>query len=96
MSCVYFTDRAPGKQFPRMLAEAGIRVERHGDLVAPEGSDEQWPAHCGTRGRVAITHSRRIRYVPHELAAVKLRPIRACTSRPPADAGVPRPRATLT
>lgn len=70
MSRVYFTDRDLGKQFPGILADAGIAVERHGDLFAPDGSDEQWLAHCGRHGRVAVTHNSRIRYVPNELAAV--------------------------
>jgi PIN like domain len=68
---VWFTDRDLGKQFPRILAEVGLAVERHGDLFRPSGSDEQWLEHCGTKGRVAITHNSRIRYVPNELAAVK-------------------------
>ena len=71
MSRVYFTDRDLGKQFPRILAEAGLRVERHADLFAPDGSDEQWLEHCGRQGHVALTHNSRIRYVPNELAAVK-------------------------
>ena len=71
MSRIYFTDRDLGKQFPRILADAGITVERHGDLFAPDGSDEQWLEYCGRNGRVAITHNSRIRYVPNELAAVK-------------------------
>ena len=71
MSRVYFTDRDLGKQFPRILADAGIAVERHGDLFEPGGSDEQWLEHCGTNGRIAISHNSRIRYVPNELAAVK-------------------------
>lgn len=71
MSRVYFTDRDLGKQFPRILADAGITVERHGDLFPPDGSDEQWLEHCGTRGRIAISHNSRIRYVPNELAAVQ-------------------------
>lgn len=70
MSRIWFTDRDLGKQFPRILADAGIAVERHGDLFPPNGSDEQWLAHCGSQGRVAITHNSRIRYVPNELAAV--------------------------
>ena len=70
MSRVYFTDRDLGKQFPRLLTEAGLVVERHGDLFQPEGSDEQWLAHCGRTQRVAITHNSRIRYVPNELAAL--------------------------
>ena len=71
MSRVYFTDRDLGKQFPRILAEAGIAVERHADQFPPDGSDEQWLEHCGTHDRVAVTHNSRIRYVPNELAAVK-------------------------
>ena len=71
MSRIYFTDRDLGKQFPRILAEAGISVEQHADLFPPGGSDEQWLAHCGTKGRIAISHNSRIRYVPNELAAVK-------------------------
>jgi hypothetical protein len=72
VSRIWFTDRDLGKQFPRILADAGLQVERHGDLFQPTGSDEQWLEHCGTSGRVAITHNSRIRYVPNELAAVKL------------------------
>lgn len=70
MSRIWFTDRDLGKQFPRILADAGLEVERHSELFPPEGSDEQWLEHCGTNGRVAITHNSRIRYVPNELAAV--------------------------
>jgi hypothetical protein len=66
----HFTDRDLGKQFPAILAEAGLSVERHVDLFPPDGSDEQWLAHCGRNGRVAISHNSRIRYVPNELAAV--------------------------
>ncbi len=71
MSRVYFIDRDLGKQFPRILAEAGIAIERHGDLFQPEGSDEEWLEHCGTKGRIAVSHNIRIRYVPNELEAVK-------------------------
>jgi len=71
VSRVYFTDRDLGKQFPRILAEAGIVVERHGNLFQPEGSDEEWLEHCGTKGRIAVSHNSRIRYVPNELEAVK-------------------------
>lgn len=71
MSRTYFTDRDLGKQFPALLAEAGLQVEWHADLFTPEGSDEQWLQHCGANGRIAISHNSRIRYVPNELAAVK-------------------------
>ena len=71
MSRVYFTDRDLGKQFPRILADAGLVVERHGDLFQPDGSDEEWLEHCGAKGRIAVSHNSRIRYVPNELDAVK-------------------------
>jgi PIN like domain len=71
VSRTYFTDRDLGKQFPAILTEAGLRVERHADLFSPEGSDEQWLEHCGRNGHIAISHNSRIRYVPNELAAVK-------------------------
>lgn len=70
MTWTYFTDRDLGKQFPAVLADAGLSVERHVDLFPPDGSDEQWLEHCGRNGRVAISHNSRIRYVPNELAAV--------------------------
>ncbi len=70
MTWTYFTDRDLGKQFPAILTQAGLTVERHVDLFPPDGSDEQWLEHCGRNGRVAISHNSRIRYVPNELAAV--------------------------
>lgn len=70
MNRVFFTDRDLGKQFPAILADAGLAVERHGDLFAPDGSDEEWLEHCGRNGRVALSHNKYIRYVPNELAAV--------------------------
>lgn len=70
MSRIYFTDRDLGKKFPQILSDAGLKVERHGDLFPPDGSDEQWLEHCGRNGRIAITHNQRIRYTPNELAAV--------------------------
>ena len=76
MSLVYFTDRELGKQFPAILASAGIKVERHRDLFQQDGTDEQWLEYCGTKNRVAITHNERIRYTPNELAAVVLHKVR--------------------
>jgi PIN like domain len=71
LSRIYFTDRDLGKQFPAILVKAGLQVERHADLFAPEGSDAQWLEHCGMTGRIAISHNSRIRYVPNELQAVR-------------------------
>ena len=70
MSRVYFTDRDLGKQFPAILAAAGLTVERHHDLFPPDGPDEQWLEHCGRRGRIAITHDQRIRHKINERDAV--------------------------
>lgn len=70
MSCVYFTDRDLGKKFPAILSDAGLNVEHHHDLFAADDSDEEWLEYCGTHKRIAITHNRRIRYTPNELAAV--------------------------
>lgn len=70
MSNTYFTDRDLGKKFPQILVDAGLTVERHGDLFPPDGPDEQWLEYRGKDGRIAITHNQRIRYTPNELAAV--------------------------
>jgi PIN like domain len=68
---VWFADRDLGKQFPRILVEAGLKVERHADLFVATGSDVEWLRYCGEHGRVALTHNSRIRYVPNELEAVR-------------------------
>jgi hypothetical protein len=70
LSRVYFTDRDLGKQFPAILIEAGLKVERHHDLFPPSGSDEQWLEYCGANRRVAITHDQRIRHKINEREAV--------------------------
>lgn len=43
-----------------------VQLERHGDLFAATGSDEEWLRYCGDQDRVALTHSSRIRYVPND------------------------------
>jgi hypothetical protein len=70
VSRIYFTDRDLGRKFPGILAATGLVVERHETLFPPDGSDEQWLEYCGRNGRIAITHNRRIRYTPNELAAI--------------------------
>jgi hypothetical protein len=70
LSCVYFTDRDLGKQFPARLREAGLQVERHADHFAPDTPDEAWLPEVGRRGWVVLTHDERIRYKPNELSAV--------------------------
>jgi hypothetical protein len=39
VSVVYFTDRDLGLQFPKILEDAGLAVERHRDHFAPAASD---------------------------------------------------------
>ena len=70
MSRVFFTDRDLGKQFPAILQAAGLTVERHDQHFAPDTPDEEWLEVVGRRGWIAITHDKRIRYKPNELAAV--------------------------
>ena len=70
MSPTFFTDRDLGKQFPAILKDAGLTVERHADHFAPNATDEEWLAVVGGRGWLALTHDGRIRYKPNELAAV--------------------------
>jgi hypothetical protein len=71
LSEIFFTDRDLGTRFAEILRARGIVVERHVDHFAPDTSDEEWLETVGRRGWVAVTHDRRIRYKPNELAAVR-------------------------
>lgn len=70
MNRVFFTDRDLGKQFPDILAAAGLKVERHADHFKPDCPDDEWLEAVGKKGWIAISHDRRIRYKPNELEAV--------------------------
>lgn len=70
MSVVFFTDRDLGLKFPETLASGGLVVERHVDHFAPDCPDSEWLAEISAKGWVAVTHDKRIRYKPNELAAV--------------------------
>ena len=70
MSFVYFTDRDLGVQFPQILRNAGLAVERHRDHFPHDAADEEWLTEVGRRGWVALTHNSRIRYTPNEKQAV--------------------------
>ena len=70
MTFVYFTDRDLGNRFPEILSSHGLTVERHGDHFAPDAPDETWLEVVGSRGWIALTHDRRIRYKPNERDAV--------------------------
>lgn len=76
MSFVYFTDRDLGLQFPKILQDAGLEVERHRDHFAPNASDEEWLAVAGAKRWVALTHNSRIRYTPNEKRAVEAHGVR--------------------
>jgi hypothetical protein len=71
VSLTFFTDRDLGQQFPKFLQAAGLTVVRHSDLFAPDGEDEEWLQRVGSEKWIAVTHDRRIRYKPNELAAVE-------------------------
>lgn len=70
MSRVFFTDRDLGKQFPAILREHGIEVERHADHFAPNAADDDWLKSVGNLGWVVLTHDARIRYKVNERRAV--------------------------
>ena len=70
MNRVFFTDRDLGTRFPEILRSAGLTVEPHREHFAPDTRDEEWLQAVGRRGWIALTHDRRIRYKPNELAAV--------------------------
>ena len=70
MATVFFTDRDLGKQFPAILRDAGLQVERHADHFAQDCPDPDWLRVIGERGWIAITHDLNIRYKPNERAAV--------------------------
>lgn len=70
MKAVFFTDRDLGLRFPAILAEAGLKVRKHQDHFAPDCPDEVWLKEIGKKRWVAVTHDKRIRYKPNELAAL--------------------------
>ena len=67
---VFFTDRNLGKRFPQTLRDAGLTVERHEDHFVHDCPDETWLESVGQQGWIAVTHDKKIRYKPNELAAV--------------------------
>jgi hypothetical protein len=49
-----------------MIAQAGLRVERHDDHFGPTTADVEWISEIGKRGWIAITHNKEIRYNTRE------------------------------
>lgn len=67
---VFFTDRDLGKLVPKLLRKAGISVEGHSDRFPHDVKDEVWLTEVGRKGWFCLTHDKRIRYRPNEIAAV--------------------------
>ena len=70
MSVAFFTDRDLGLQFPAILRDAGLSVERHVDHFLPDCPDETWLSEVSAQGWIAVTHDARIRYKPNARAVV--------------------------
>jgi hypothetical protein len=70
LNVVFFTDRDLGLQFPGILRDAGLSVERHNDHFAHDCEDDVWLGEVAARGWIGLTHDSRIRYKPNELAAI--------------------------
>lgn len=69
---VFFTDRDLGKLFPELLRNAGICTEGHSDHFPDYVKDEFWLTEVGRKGWFCLTHDKRIRYRPHEKAAIMM------------------------
>lgn len=69
---VLFLDRNLGKHViaDRLRAE-GMPVEVHDDHLPPDAPDEDWLAHVGRKGWIALTKDKNIRYRTAELAAMR-------------------------
>jgi hypothetical protein len=59
---VFFTDRDLGRIVPDALLAAGVRVERHDAHFPPNATDVEWLKEIGSRGWIALTHNKEIRY----------------------------------
>ena len=70
MARTFFTDRDLGRQFPSVLRDAGISVERHSDHFPDNMPDEAWIAAVAGRGWIAVSHDKAISRRPNERAAV--------------------------
>lgn len=62
----FFTDRDLGRTIPDALRAAGVLVEAHDSHFSPTTPDTEWLQHVGTRGWIALTHNKEIRYNPQE------------------------------
>ena len=59
---VFFTDAdLSDKLFHQVLAEAGVRFERHDDHFAEGASDLDWLQKAGENGWIVLSHNKKIR-----------------------------------
>ena len=56
MNVVFFTDRDLGLQFPAVLLDAGLFVERHRDHFVHDCEDVVWLREVAAHGWVMLTH----------------------------------------
>lgn len=69
---VFFIDRSLGNRYvPDALRAAGARVEIHESHFASEAEDSDWLDEVGRRRWIVLTKDERIRYRPHEVAAIE-------------------------
>ena len=67
----FFTDRDLGGEiFPRILAQAGVRVHRHADHFVPDAPDHEWLPVVAGRGWVILSNDLAILRRPLERDAV--------------------------
>jgi hypothetical protein len=67
----FFTDRDLGKNIPSLLRLSGLSVRAyHEEFPSPTTPDDVWIRQVGTKGWIAITHDRTIRYTPEAIDAL--------------------------
>ncbi|MGE0623770.1 MAG: hypothetical protein AB7I04_04870 [Pseudomonadales bacterium] len=69
---VFLLDRSLGKHaVADVLLDAGANVERHDDHLPIDAPDEDWIRLVGSKGWLAVTKNKNIRYRTAEISAIK-------------------------
>lgn len=66
----FFTDRDLGEQFPKILLDAGLRVEKHDDHFSDITQDIVWLSEIGQKGWIALSHNKRMRKNSFEVSVL--------------------------
>lgn len=66
----WFIDRDLGRRFAEALQSEGLHVERADDHFRNDTPDDDWLPIVASRGWVAVTRDKRIRYSPLALTAL--------------------------